>query len=142
MTIDSIKQYLASLRHDIKKLDALIKALESQYELLSKRDAGLQTHNEKMLQVLDSLNENHIKRDQFLTTLGLPTGSEGLRQLCAKLPEPVKTLTTELLQELTMKSKLCKALNERSGQLLANQKQLMQRLTGGENNTTYPDMNI
>ncbi|MCQ8877522.1 flagellar protein FlgN [Pseudoalteromonas shioyasakiensis] len=142
MTINSIKLYITSLRQDIKKLDVLISALESQYELLNKRDTGLDKHNIKMLEVLNSLEQTHAQRDAFLISLSLPSGSKGLRLLCNKLPEPVKSMTTDLLQELTIKSKHCKALNERSGKLLASQRQLMQRLTGVKNNNSYPEMNI
>jgi len=142
MTIDSIKSFITSLKSDIKKLDVLITALESQYELLSKRDSGLESHNQNMLEILSNLDKTHQLRDNFLSDLGLPCNSEGLHLLCSKLPAPVKKITTELLQELTMKSKLCKALNERSGQLLANQRQLMQRLTGGEDKNAYPEMSL
>ncbi|WP_236559717.1 flagellar export chaperone FlgN [Colwellia sp. 20A7] len=142
MIIDSIKSFITSLKNDIGKLDVLINALESQYELLSQRDSGLESHNKKMLLILSNLNTTHQQRDDFLNSLGLPCNSEGLHLLCNKLPAPVKKMTTELLQELTMKSKLCKALNERSGQLLANQRQLMQRLTGGKNKSSYPEMNF
>ena len=140
--IDSIKSFITSLKSDIKKLDVLINALESQYELLSQRDSELESHNQKMLNILNNLNETHQQRDEFMNSLGLPCNSEGLHTLCSKLPDPVKKIATELLQELTIKSKLCKALNERSGQLLANQRQLMQRLTGGEDKSAYPEINF
>jgi flagella synthesis protein FlgN len=142
MMIDSIKSFITSLKSDIKKLDVLINALESQYELLSQRDSELESHNQKMLNILNNLNETHQQRDEFMNSLGLPCNSEGLHTLCSKLPDPVKKIATELLQELTIKSKLCKALNERSGQLLANQRQLMQRLTGGEDKSAYPEINF
>jgi flagella synthesis protein FlgN len=142
MTIDSIKSFITSLKNDISKLDVLISALESQYVLLSQRDSGLESHNEKMLTILSDLDKTHQQRDNYLIGLGLPCNSEGLHLLCSKLPLPIKKMTTELLQELTIKSKLCKALNERSGQLLANQRQLMQRLIGGENKSSYPEMNF
>lgn len=137
--INTIKLYISSLKQDIKKLDVLIDSLEKQYQLLSQRDTQLQTHNELMLTLLEQLNTTHQHRELFIASIGLPEGKEGLRLLCEKLPEPVKSHTTKLLQELTIKSKLCKTMNERSGQLLANQRQLMQRLTGAQNNTTYPD---
>ena len=142
MTIDSIKSFITSLKNDISKLDVLISALESQYVLLSQRDSGLESHNEKMLTILSELDKTHQQRDKYLIGLGIPCNSEGLHLLCSKLPLPIKKMTTELLQELTIKSKLCKALNERSGQLLANQRQLMQRLIGGENKSSYPEMNF
>ena len=142
MTIDSIKSFITSLKSDIKKLDVLITALESQYVLLSQRDSGLESHNEKMLTILSELDKTHQQRDKYLIGLGIPCNSEGLHLLCSKLPLPIKKMTTELLQELTIKSKLCKALNERSGKLLANQRQLMQRLIGGENKSSYPEMNF
>ena len=41
MKINTIKEYILSLKDDIKKLDSLIKFLESQYELLTRRDNQL-----------------------------------------------------------------------------------------------------
>lgn len=142
MKINTIKEYILSLKHDIKKLDSLIKFLESQYELLSRRDNQLKEHNDEMLELLDSLNNSHIQRDSFLVSLGLPSGKEGLTQLREKLPNDIKTATTKLLQELEIKTKTCKMMNERSGQLLSSQRRLVQRLTGGENKQAYPEMQL
>ncbi|MBE0359906.1 MULTISPECIES: flagellar export chaperone FlgN [Pseudoalteromonas] len=142
MTISTLKEYIVSLKNDIKKLDALIVFLESQYVLLSQRDIQLEEHNIKMLKLLDSLNDSHTKRDAFLVSLGLPSGKEGLTQLRSKLPSDVNAITTKLLQELEIKTKTCKMMNERSGQLLSSQRRLMQRLTGGENKQAYPEMQL
>ena len=142
MTISTLKEYIVSLKNDIKKLDALIVFLESQYVLLSQRDIQLEEHNIKMLKLLDSLNDSHTKRDAFLVILGLPSGKEGLTQLRSKLPSDVNAITTKLLQELEIKTKTCKMMNERSGQLLSSQRRLMQRLTGGENKQAYPEMQL
>ncbi|AQQ01992.1 flagellar protein FlgN [Pseudoalteromonas aliena] len=140
--MSTLKEYIVSLKNDIKKLDALIVFLESQYVLLSQRDIQLEEHNIKMLKLLDSLNDSHTKRDAFLVSLGLPSGKEGLTQLRSKLPSDVNAITTKLLQELEIKTKTCKMMNERSGQLLSSQRRLMQRLTGGENKQAYPEMQL
>lgn len=142
MKISTIKEYIISLQHDITKLDSLIRFLESQYELLSQRNLQLKEHNDKMLTMLDSLNISHMQRDDFLVSLGLSSGKEGLMQLRERLPEDIKKLTTKLLQELEIKAKTCKIMNERSGQLLSSQRRLMQRLMGGENKQSYPDMQL
>ncbi|MBB1446225.1 flagellar export chaperone FlgN [Pseudoalteromonas sp. SG41-6] len=140
--MSTLKEYIVSLKNDIKKLDALIVFLESQYVLLSQRDIQLEDHNIKMLKLLDSLNDSHTKRDAFLVSLGLPSGKEGLTQLRSKLPSDVNAITNKLLQELEIKTKTCKMMNERSGQLLSSQRRLMQRLTGGENKQAYPEMQL
>ncbi|SJN49394.1 flagellar protein FlgN [Pseudoalteromonas sp. JB197] len=142
MKISTIKEYIISLQHDITKLDSLISFLDSQYELLSQRNLQLKEHNDKMLTMLDSLNISHMQRDDFLVSLGLSSGKEGLMQLRERLPEDIKKLTTKLLQELEIKAKTCKIMNERSGQLLSSQRRLMQRLMGGENKQSYPDMQL
>ena len=74
MNIGTVKEYIISLKSDIKKLDSLISFLESQYELLKQRDGRLKEHNDKMLELLDSLNVSHTQRDIFLVSLGLPSG--------------------------------------------------------------------
>ncbi|PCC14515.1 flagellar protein FlgN [Pseudoalteromonas sp. JB197] len=140
--MSTIKEYIISLQHDITKLDSLISFLDSQYELLSQRNLQLKEHNDKMLTMLDSLNISHMQRDDFLVSLGLSSGKEGLMQLRERLPEDIKKLTTKLLQELEIKAKTCKIMNERSGQLLSSQRRLMQRLMGGENKQSYPDMQL
>lgn len=142
MKISTIKEYIISLQHDITKLDSLISFLDSQYELLSQRNLQLKEHNDEMLTMLDSLNISHMQRDDFLVSLGLSSGKEGLMQLRERLPEDIKKLTTKLLQELEIKAKTCKIMNERSGQLLSSQRRLMQRLMGGENKQSYPDMQL
>lgn len=142
MKINTVKEYIVSLKHDIKKLDSLIMFLEAQYELLSRRDEKLKEHNDKMLELLSNLNNSHSQRDNFLISLGLPSGKEGLTQLREKLPSDVKSITEKLLQELEIKTKTCKMMNERSGQLLSSQRRLVQRLTGGENKQAYPEMQL
>ncbi|GAB0112122.1 flagellar export chaperone FlgN [Pseudoalteromonas distincta] len=142
MKINTVKEYIVSLKHDIKKLDSLIMFLEAQYELLSRRDEKLKEHNDKMLELLSNLNNSHSQRDNFLISLGLPSGKEGLTQLREKLPSDVKSITVKLLQELEIKTKTCKMMNERSGQLLSSQRRLVQRLTGGENKQAYPEMQL
>lgn len=142
MKISTIKEYIISLQQDIAKLDVLIRFLESQYELLKQRDMQLKEHNEKMLTLLDSLNKTHSLRDEFLISLGLPSGKEGLTKLRERLPAEVQKVTTKLLQELEIKTKTCKIMNERSGMLLSSQKRLVQRLTGGENKQSYPEMQL
>ncbi|MEL0642265.1 flagellar export chaperone FlgN [Pseudoalteromonas aliena] len=142
MKVNTVKEYIVSLKHDIKKLDSLIMFLEAQYELLSRRDEKLKEHNDKMLELLSSLNDSHNQRDNFLISLGLPSGKEGLMQLKEKLPSDVKSITIKLLQELEIKTKTCKMMNERSGQLLSSQRRLVQRLTGGENKQAYPEMQL
>lgn len=142
MKINTVKEYIVSLKHDIKKLDSLIMFLEAQYELLSRRDEKLKEHNDKMLELLSNLNSSHSQRDNFLISLGLPSGKEGLTQLREKLPSDVKSITVKLLQELEIKTKTCKMMNERSGQLLSSQRRLVQRLTGGENKQAYPEMQL
>lgn len=136
----TVKEYIVSLQQDITKLDALIELLETQYELLSQRNVQLETHNKKMLGFLESLNDSHNQRDGFLVSLGLQGGKEGLAQLTALLPADINTLTTKLLHQLELKTKTCKIMNERSGQLLSSQRRLLQRLTGGENKQAYPEM--
>ena len=100
MTINSIKQFIESLQHDVRKLDSLISALEQQYVLLSERDTTLQQHNAKMSAVLQSLDKNHLSRDSYLQSLGLAQGKEGLMTLVEKLPKEIKQLKPIMLSFL------------------------------------------
>lgn len=141
MSADLLKRFISSLQQDVQRLDQLSQLLDQQYELMSQRNSGpLQQLNQQVLQVMAAVEQSHSNRDQLLAQLGLQNRRDDLQQLVSKLPAPVQHGTRQLLQELTLKSRLCQAKNEKSGKLLAAQRQLMQKLTGMQSRTSYPAM--
>jgi flagella synthesis protein FlgN len=141
MSAALLKHFISSLQQDVQRLDQLSQLLEQQYELMSLRQSEpLQQLNQQVLQLMSAVEQSHQARDQVLAQLGLQNNRTDLQQLVSRLPVPVQHGTRQLLQELTLKSRLCQAQNEKSGKLLAAQRQLMQKLTGMQNRTSYPAM--
>lgn len=141
MSAQLLKQFISSLQQDVQRLDQLNQLLEQQYELMSQRDSTqLQQLNQQSLQLMATLELSHNERDALLQQFGLQNNRDGMRQLVSRLPAPVQHGTRQLLQELTLKARLCHAQNEKSGKLLASQRQLMQKLTGMDSRTSYPAM--
>ncbi|MCS4308921.1 flagella synthesis protein FlgN [Rheinheimera pacifica] len=141
MSAQLLKQFISSLQQDVQRLDQLNQLLEQQYELMSQRDSTqLQQLNQQSLQLMTTLELSHNERDALLQQFGLQNNRDGMRQLVSRLPAPVQHGTRQLLQELTLKARLCHAQNEKSGKLLASQRQLMQKLTGMDSRTSYPAM--
>ena len=141
MSAQLLKQFISSLQQDVQRLDQLSQLLDQQYELMSRRSSEpLQQLNQQALQLMTAVQHSHTARDSLLQQFGLPNTAAGLRQLVSRLPAPLQHGTRQLLQELALKSRLCQAKNEKSGKLLASQRQLMQRLTGLQSRTSYPAM--
>ncbi len=141
MSAALLKQFISSLQQDVQRLDQLSQLLEQQYELMSLRQSEpLQQLNQQVLQLMAAVEHSHQVREQLLAQLGLQHSRNDLQQLVSRLPAPVQHGTRQLLKELTLKSRLCHAQNEKSGKLLAAQRQLMQKLTGMHNRTSYPAM--
>lgn len=141
MSAQLLKQFISSLQQDVLRLDQLNQLLDQQYELMSQRNSEqLQQLNQQSLQLMTALELSHNERDVVLQQFGLQNNRDGMRQLVSRLPAAVQHGTRQLLQELTLKARLCHAQNEKSGKLLASQRQLMQKLTGMHNRTSYPAM--
>ncbi len=141
MSAHELKSFITNLQQDLKRLDKLNELFDKQYELMSsKQSLQLEQLNEQAMELLQAIQHSHLQREQWLNTLGLKADRSGISLLLEKLPESLRQATSKLLEELTLKSRLCHAQNERSGQLLASQRQLMQKLTGLNTRTSYPGM--
>lgn len=141
MSAHELKTFITNLQQDLKRLDQLNELFDTQYELMSSRQSSqLEQLNGQAMELLQAIQHSHIQREQWLSTLGLKADRSGISLLLEKLPESLRQATGKLLEELTLKSRLCHAQNERSGQLLASQRQLMQKLTGLNTRTSYPGM--
>ena len=141
MSAQLLKQFISSLQQDVQRLDQLSQLLDQQYELMSRRSAEpLEQLNQQTLQLMAAVELSHAERDQLLQQFGLQHNRSGMHSLVNRLPTAVQQGTRQLLQELTLKARLCHAQNEKSGKLLASQRQLMQKLTGMHSRTSYPAM--
>ncbi|KFZ38204.1 hypothetical protein HR45_06815 [Shewanella mangrovi] len=138
--INDLKSFFGSMRHDVSRLDELIKQFEQQYELLSSRDnLHLPDLNSDMLALLNNLRESNVEREQYLKQLGLPGNKDGLQALQAKLPSPMREKIGELISELSLKVQTCNMMNERSGKLLSVQRKVMTQFGALKDQQAYPD---
>lgn len=141
MSIHSIRDFIISLSSDLKKLNELIASLEKQYELLSRRKSQeLETLNRDILNLIHMLYQSNLQREHYMHKLGLPSNKRGIQTLREKLPSPLKEATGKLLEELAIKSGLCSMMNEKSGHILATQKQMICRMMGAQDQLSYPQL--
>ncbi len=141
MKSEDLKLFLRSLQTDLQRLNRLSELLDEQYLLMGQRQAlALEPVNAKALHLMEALRLNQQRRDKMLESLGLANSKERMRLLLSLLPESLRLKTTALLKELSLKSQTCQAKNEKSGMLLATQRQLMQKLTGLSRQDSYPQL--
>lgn len=75
-----------------------------------------------------------------MATLKLQPTTQGFERLLSILPEKIRDASQQLLDKVQRHTELCQKLNQKNGELLAQQRQLMQNLMGMESRTSYPDM--
>lgn len=135
----ALKQVIQSLRQDTQLLNQLNPLLRRQYVLLSTRQcAALEQLNQQASHLLAQLQQQAQCRSQALLQLGLTPTQAGFSQLLALLPPAVRQASQQLLDTVASQTAACQQQNQQNGELLASQRQLMQRLLGMDNNTSYP----
>lgn len=141
MKSQTVKQVVSSLQQDKKRLDTLTSVLQQQYEAMSERNTvQLETLNQQALALMEALSHSHQQRELWFSQLGLRADKPGMQQLVSLLPAAVQPAVQRLLHELAVKSRLCHSLNEKSGKLLAAQRELLGKLTGLSKQDHYPAM--
>jgi len=139
----ALKQVLQSLQRDAALLQQLGPLLRQQYLLLSTRQTNqLLRLNEQTNPLLQQLQQHQQTRQQALAQLGLSATPAGFKQLLARLPASIREASQQLLDDVQQQTIDCQQQNQKNGELLANQRQLMQRLLGLSDNTSYPAMQL
>lgn len=141
MNQTALKHIIAGLQHDADLLQQLSPMLQKQYVLMSMRQSNeLEQLNQKAAMLLEQLHRNATERYQAMSVLQLQPTQQGFERLLSSLPEKIREASQQLLNKVQRHTELCQQLNQKNGELLAHQRQLMQNLLGMENKTSYPDM--
>ena len=141
MNQTALKHIIAGLQHDADLLQQLSPMLQKQYVLMSMRQSNeLEQLNQKAAMLLEQLHRNATERYQAMSVLQLQPTQQGFERLLSSLPEKIRKASQQLLNKVQRHTELCQQLNQKNGELLAHQRQLMQNLLGMDNKTSYPDM--
>lgn len=141
MNQTALKHIIAGLQHDADLLQQLSPMLQKQYVLMSMRQSSeLEQLNQKAAMLLEQLQRNATERYQAMSVLQLQPTEQGFERLLSSLPEKIREASQQLLNKVQRHTELCQQLNQKNGELLAHQRQLMQNLLGMDNKTSYPDM--
>ncbi|WP_115719450.1 flagellar protein FlgN [Gallaecimonas mangrovi] len=124
------KQLLAALikgvKQDIARCEEVSKLLRHQERLLRRTDdEGLAALNRLLMPALEQLADSASKRTDLLKRLGVTPNQSGMTVLLNKLPATLSNQLAPLWQVLQDRLAQCQALNERNGQLLADQQELL-----------------
>lgn len=141
MNQTALKHIITGLQHDADLLQQLSPMLQKQYVLMSMRHSTeLVQLNQRAEMLLEQLHRNATERYQAMSILQLQPTEQGFERLLSSLPEKIRQASQQLLDKVQRHTELCQQLNQKNGELLAQQRQLMQNLLGMENKTSYPDM--
>lgn len=141
MNQTALKHIIAGLQHDADLLQQLSPMLQKQYVLMSMRQSSeLEQLNQKAAMLLEQLQRNATERYQAMSVLQLQPTEQGFERLLSSLPEKIREASQQLLNKVQRHTELCQQLNQKNGELLAHQRQLMQNLLGMDSKTSYPDM--
>ncbi|AEY02562.1 hypothetical protein GU3_14045 [Oceanimonas sp. GK1] len=122
-----LRQLWQTLQQERQGYEHLHRLLQHQARLLTGQDhQGLLSHNPQQTTLTGQLAELAARRDTLLAELGVASPE----QLCHKLPAPLSGQLGELWQALLQQARLCRALNDGNGRLLASQKEWLEHRLG------------
>ncbi|MDF3125171.1 flagellar export chaperone FlgN [Rheinheimera sp. 1928-s] len=141
MNQTALRQIISTLQQDAELLLQLSPLLQKQYVLMNlRKSAELEQLNQQASVLLELLQQNATERHSAMASLQLQPTSQGFDRLLSILPEKIRDASQQLLDKVQRHTELCQQLNQKNGELLAQQRQLMQNLLGMESKTSYPDM--
>lgn len=139
MSQQAVKQVIQTLQHDYQLLQRLSPLLQKQYVLLSLRKTQeLEPLNQEASELLGQIKRHHALRQQAMHQLHLPLSEQGFETLLSKLPNAIREASQNLLDKVQQHTQLCQQLNLKNGELLAQQRGLIQRLLGQPDQQSYP----
>ena len=137
-TSSLVKTLLNELNQDVAHYQQLVAQLKQQHVLLVNRDnQALIGHNQQLQSLMALLNQHATNRHAILTRLGVTADNDGMQKLLKKLPQQVQQKGMMLWQNLYEQTLACQDLNNTNGRLLAQQKQLIDRLLKPEQQYCY-----
>lgn len=133
-----VKTLLSDLAQDAANYDKLDSLLAKQHAHLTRRDSqALNAISETVLPLMDALNSNAQRRVTCLETLGVSADDEGMRKVLTALPETYGHQGLAHWERIYALAKRCQEQNNANGRLLAQQKQLFDKLLKPEHAFSY-----
>ena len=143
MSQQALKVVIAGLQQDTELLTELSKVLQQQYVLMSLRQSEqLEQTNQQARQLLEQLQQNATQRQDAMLQLQLPLTDLGIQTLLAMLLEKARVASKQLFDTVQQHTQICQQLNQKNGELLAYQRNLMQKLLGLHDKTQYPQLQL
>lgn len=122
----SLKQLLLTIQTDRKYYIALEKLLLKQRQYVIRyQSAKLLAVNEHLTELYQALSQTTMERIALLKELKVAPNKEGLQTLFNRLPEQYREHVTALWADLEQRVKNCQQHNQRNGQLLSMQKDIL-----------------
>lgn len=111
--------------------EALLPALQGQFQCLTQLDShNLVSANQKASHWIQFATKNQTSIQRIVQHLGATSDKIGLNSIADQLPPQLKARFKRLINILSVRQSQCHALNERNGELLSRQTQLIQSLLG------------
>ncbi|WP_298439572.1 flagellar protein FlgN [uncultured Ferrimonas sp.] len=126
---DTLRTLAESIQQDLLTYPKLLAQLQKQQQLMLERDIdSLSELNQRLEQVYASLQARAAQRQQWLNELGFSSNADGFYDLLARLPSGSSAKLKQSYQRLKQLMHACQRQNDRNGQLLVKQQQLLNRL--------------
>lgn len=133
-----VKALITELAQDVKSYQQLAQQLKHQQLLLQNRDSkALLTHNVELQLLMQQLNNHAQYRGEHLIALGMTADDAGMKCLLAALPTQYSLQARQLWQQLYDVTLQCQEQNNANGRLLAQQKQMMDKLLKPQQQYSY-----
>ncbi|MDD1793553.1 flagellar protein FlgN [Enterovibrio makurazakiensis] len=133
-----VKNLLSDLANDAAQYADLESLLSQQHTFLNRRESqSLNTINARVQPLMDSLNSRAQRRVKCLELLGVSADDAGMRKVLAALPEAYGRQGLTHWQSIYDLAKRCQEQNNANGRLLAQQKQIFDKLLKPENAFSY-----
>ncbi|WP_019933423.1 flagellar export chaperone FlgN [Oceanimonas smirnovii] len=127
MSKQILKEIWQALQQELEGYQRLHRMLQHQARLLTGQDhQGLLSHNPKQMTLTSQLAALAARRETLQAGLGVVSPE----QLCRSLPAPLAEKLDRLWQSLQQQARLCRALNDSNGRLLASQKEWLEHRLG------------
>lgn len=133
-----VKTLLSDLAQDAAHYAELEALLAKQHSHLTRRDSqALNSISKAVLPLMDALNSNAQRRVKCLESLGVTGDDAGMQKVLAALPDTYKRQGLSHWDRIYALAKRCQEQNNANGRLLAQQKQLFDKLLKPEHTFSY-----
>ncbi|AKJ41381.1 flagellar protein FlgN [Pragia fontium] len=135
---EQVKELLSEIQSDRKYYIKLIHLLKQQHTMIIERKTdAIDELNQHMTTIYNLLAESTRKRMATLKNLCIPPHAEGMRFLFSRLPATHHIQAKALWDDLELRVRECKELNERNAHILTMQQDIVNTILGHEPDPIY-----